>query len=145
MTGCKESRPEYKTWRLREMASRWLWTGFVALVIALACANPGQAQKAYFAAEAAKHVGEYATVCGVVADARYAASSRGRPTFLNLDKRYPNQPFTVVIWGTTRVRFSPPPEKQLLGKNICVSGTIELYRGKAQIVLQDPSQITVGK
>jgi hypothetical protein len=44
----------------------------VAVVILLACAIPGLAQKAYFAAEAGKHIGEYATVCGVVADARYA-------------------------------------------------------------------------
>jgi hypothetical protein len=37
-------------------------------------------------AEAKDHVGEQATVCGKVASARYAATSRGKPTFLNLDK-----------------------------------------------------------
>jgi len=45
-------------------------------------------------AEAAKHIGEKATVCGVVASARYASRSKGQPTFLNLDKPYPNQIFT---------------------------------------------------
>jgi hypothetical protein len=44
--------------------------------------------------EAANHVGETATVCGTVASANYAARTRGEPTFLNLDKPYPNHIFT---------------------------------------------------
>ena|SRR6266851_2023363 len=42
--------------------------------------------RALSAEDAAKHVGETATVCGVVASAHYAASSRAQPTFLNFDK-----------------------------------------------------------
>ena len=42
------------------------------------------------------------TVCGIVASAHYAASSKGQPTFVNLDKPYPNQIFTVLIWGSDR-------------------------------------------
>ncbi len=38
--------------------------------------------------EAASHVGERATVCGLVASATYADCSRGQPTFLNLDKPF---------------------------------------------------------
>jgi hypothetical protein len=55
------------------------------------------AQKRFSAAEAKDHFGESATVCGEVASTRYVASSKGQPTFLNLDKPYPNQIFTVVI------------------------------------------------
>jgi len=47
--------------------------------------------------EAANHVGETATICGVVASANYAATSRARPTFLNLDKPYPDQIPAAVI------------------------------------------------
>ena len=32
-------------------------------------------------AEAKNHIGEQATVCGKVASGRYAASTRGKPTF----------------------------------------------------------------
>jgi len=41
--------------------------------------------------EAAHHIGETATVCGTIASASYASHSKGQPTFLNLDKAYPNQ------------------------------------------------------
>ena len=83
-------------------------------------------------AQAKNHVGETAMVCGKVVSARYASRSRGRPTFLNLDKPYPNQSFTVVIWGTNRAAFGKP-EKDYDGKDICVTGKIDTYRGVPQI------------
>jgi len=38
--------------------------------------------KTLSAKEAKDHIGEHATVCGRVASARYASSTRGSPTFL---------------------------------------------------------------
>ena len=93
-------------------------------------------------AEARNHIGETATVCGEVASARYAASSRGQPTFINLDKPYPNQIFTVVIWGSDRAKFGEP-EARYRGKRVCATGKIKEYRGVPEIVAYDPDQIRV--
>lgn len=49
------------------------------------------------AAEAKDHIGDRATVCGKVASTHYAKSSKGEPTFLNLDKPYPKEIFTILI------------------------------------------------
>jgi DNA/RNA endonuclease YhcR with UshA esterase domain len=92
-------------------------------------------------AEAAQHVGETATVCGTVASVTYAHSSRGRPTFLNLDQPYPNQVFTVVIWGTDRAHFRPAPEVNYANARICVTGLITTFRGVPEIVVHSPSAI----
>lgn len=101
------------------------------------------AQKGSITAEQAKDfVGQEKTVCGTIASTRFAASSRGRPTFLNMDKPYPRHIFTIVIWGTYRERFGEP-EKTLKDKKICVTGKIETYEGKPQIVVTDPSQVKV--
>lgn len=75
-------------------------------------------------AEAKNYVGETSTVCGKVASARYAVSSRGQPTFLNLGQPYPNQVFTVVIWGDDRPKFGKP-EIEYENKQVCVTGRIE--------------------
>jgi hypothetical protein len=91
--------------------------------------------------EASSHVGETATVCGAVASAHYAAHSRGKPTFLNLDKPYPHEVFTVVIWGSDRTKFGTP-ETVLSGKQICATGAIQLYRGRPEIILHEPGQMT---
>ena len=90
--------------------------------------------------EAASHVGEEATVCGRVVSTHYAERSRGRPTFLNLDRPYPNHVFTVVIWGDDRPHFPTPPE-ELFGERVCVHGRITSYRGRPQIVVTKPDQI----
>jgi hypothetical protein len=98
------------------------------------------AQNTYTSEQAKNHIGENATVCGVVASTHFAASSRGEPTFLNLDKRYPNQIFTILIWGSYRAKFGAP-EREYANKSICVTGAIEEYRGAAEIIAHDPSQI----
>ena len=91
-------------------------------------------------AEAIRHVGATATVCGPVASARFAGQAKGRPTFLNLGNAYPEQEFTAVIWGRDRGTFSYRPES-LAGQTICVHGVISTYQGKAQIIVSEPSQI----
>jgi hypothetical protein len=90
--------------------------------------------------EAAKHAGETATVCGVVAGAKYAAQVRGGLTFIDFAKPYPDAPFTALIFAADRAKFGTP-ERGLQGKQVCVTGKIELFRGKAEIVLSDPKQL----
>ena len=96
------------------------------------------------ASEAKAHVGEQATVCGTVRSTRFAASSNGQPTFLNLDKPYPNTVFTVVIFGSDRAKFDQP-EVRYRDKEICVTGRIREYRGGAEIVVNDPKQVSEQK
>jgi DNA/RNA endonuclease YhcR with UshA esterase domain len=92
------------------------------------------------ATEASGHVGEMATVCGEVVSAKYASSSQKQPTFLNLDKPYPNHILTIVIWGSDRPKFGHP-EVKYMGKSICVTGTIKEYQGIPEIIASDPAQI----
>src|SRR5262249_52298972 len=91
--------------------------------------------------EAKNHVGQQATVCGVVDSGRYVSSGR-QPTFLNFDKPYPNQPFTALIWGSDRAKFGRP-EETYKGQRICVTGKIETYRDVPEIILNDPGQISM--
>jgi hypothetical protein len=90
--------------------------------------------------QAKNHFRETATVCGLVVSTKYSASSRRSPTLLDLDHPYPQQPFTIVIWGTDRAKFGTP-EATYAGKRVCVTGTIQEYRGRPEIVATDPSQI----
>jgi hypothetical protein len=93
------------------------------------------------AEDAAHHVGETATVCGVVASAKFDAGLQSQPTFLDFGKPYPDQVFTAVIFGDDRTKFGTP-EASLRGKRVCVSGKIEQKRGLPEIVISDPKQLT---
>ena len=117
--------------------------GFILLGFSfLIWASNSTAQQEYVnPIDAHKFIGMEKTVCGTVASATYAIRSKGRPTFLNLDQPYPKQIFTVVIWGSDRNKFKNPPETFLKGKRICVTGIIEDYRGKPEIIVRSPDQI----
>jgi hypothetical protein len=91
------------------------------------------------AAEANTHVGETTSVCGKVTGVHYAASSRGKPTFINFDKPYPNQDFTVMIWDDDRASFGNL--EKYTGRQVCAHGIITEYRGKPEMVLHSPESL----
>jgi DNA/RNA endonuclease YhcR with UshA esterase domain len=123
------------------------YTLCICLILALGAislCNQRSSARTITAAEAKDHVGEEATVCGKVVSTRYAARSPGSPTFLNLDRPYPDQTFTIVIWGRDRAKFDKP-EVNYKDKRICVTGKIESHRGIPEIVVKMPEQIEVEK
>jgi len=94
------------------------------------------------AVEAAAHVGEVATVCDEVASTRHLTGGR-RPTFLNLGQPYPDQDLTILIWGEDRSKFADPPERAFRDRYVCVTGRVELYRGRPQIVVREPASLRI--
>jgi hypothetical protein len=88
-------------------------------------------------------IGRVATIRGRVAGTRFASSSAGSPTFLNLGVNYPSpRRFTVVIWIENRGAFGRP-EVRYRRKTICVRGLVRSYRGVPEIFARSPSQIRV--
>ena len=130
------------------------WTGWMAAaIVGCACvawaedkapaAPAAPAATEISAADAAQHIGKTATVCGLVADAKFMDRPGHALTFLNFDKPFPNHTFTVIIKGEDRAKFPEPPEKAYKGKTICVTGQITEKNKKPQIQVTDASQITV--
>jgi DNA/RNA endonuclease YhcR with UshA esterase domain len=129
----------------------------LSILLAVARVSPGRAPvpgggtpaappaKRIAPADAGRHEGEEAMVCGLVAATRYAAGTRGSPTFLDFGAAYPGQVFQVVIWGSERSRFHEAPEQAFLHKQVCVTGRIRLYRGKPEITVKDPAQLALDK
>ncbi|MEL6673019.1 MAG: DNA/RNA non-specific endonuclease [Bacteroidota bacterium] len=65
-------------------------------------------------------------ICGTVVSTKL--TSKGH-IFLNLDKKFPNQIFTVAIWKDSRKHFSYEPQVALAGKCLCATGKVRLSRG----------------
>jgi endonuclease G len=80
-----------------------------------------------------------ATICGTVVDARFVEKSGN--TFMNLDKRFPNDIFSVSIWKNDRVNFSYAPETLLINKQICVTGMVRENNGKATMSISNEKAI----
>ena len=92
---------------------------------------------------ALQYIGKDKTVCGAVASTTYNSGQPGQPTFLHLNRSFPNQIFTIIIWGTDRHRFKKPPELHFDEKNVCVTGKILSHEGTPQIAIEKPSQIKI--
>lgn len=80
-----------------------------------------------------RHMGEEVKVCGQV----YGDKAFSGLTLVNLGAAYPNQLLTVVLKGEAKEKWTPKD-----GKNICVKGKITEYRGKPQIEISNPKDVT---
>lgn len=107
----------------------------IVLLVLLALAIIPSSAQSISSLQANQHVGEYSTVCGTVVGKHFAAQAHGQPTFIDFEQRYPRQPFTAVVWRSDLVQVGQLPEKG----SVCVSGTIELYHGRPEIVLHNAS------
>jgi endonuclease G len=94
-------------------------------------------------ADLEKNEGKRIKVCTVVASTFYNVKSERKPTFLNLEKPYPNQSLTLLIDQKYRGQFPEAPEKYYLNKNVCVKGKLEFYKGRPEIRVKGPNQIEI--
>ena len=69
-------------------------------------------------------------------------SSKGN-VFLNLDKQFPNQIFTVTIFKDKMINFSYQPDKDLEGKKIIVKGKVTNFNGVPSIAIDNENDIEI--
>ena len=112
----------------------------LTLIFALATA-PAIAADMIPAADAGKHVGETGTVVGVLSNVHLANS--GKLIQLEIGGAYPNNPLSAVIFKSDMGKF--PDMTAMVGKTLAITGRIEMYREKPEIVLKDISQVQVAR
>jgi hypothetical protein len=95
--------------------------------------------------EAGKHVGDNVKICGKIFGGRFLETSNGAPTLLNMGATYPKNPFTIWVAGTVRAKMGYAPEITLKDKDVCVTGTVTLYKEKPEIRVTEISQLEVIK
>ncbi len=82
--------------------------------------------------------GKPITVCGTVVSTKL---SRKGNIFINLDKKFPNQVFTVSIFKNAAYNFSYDPVEELIGKTICVRGTVSSFGGVPSMSIKSEEAI----
>ena len=92
--------------------------------------------------EASKHIGDSVHLVAQITGVRQLANIDRRPTFINLGKPYPNQLLTLVIWEEVRNQITDDlSEEKLKGGVVIVTGVIELFKDKPQIVIRNTKQL----
>jgi len=88
--------------------------------------------------KAGEHIGEHGCVTGRVD--HVFTSDKGN-NFLNFCPNYKTCPFSAVIFNTDANKFSNI--KGYGGKMVEITGLIKTYQGRAEIIINDPSQIKI--
>ena len=109
-------------------------TLFLAVGFVLA-ALPARAQTIGLA-EVKTHVGQPVTVEAAVSDVH---TGRSGVTFVDMGGRYPDNAFVAVIFAADAAKF--PNLSALEGKTVNISGPVQLYQGKPEIVLKSADQV----
>ena len=88
------------------------------------------------AGDAKAHVGQTAVVQASVSAVR---TGRSGATFIDMDGLYPDNRFAAVIFVDDIGKF--PGVKALEGKTVSISGPVQLYQGKPEIILKTADQL----
>jgi endonuclease G len=97
--------------------------------------------KKYFNTTQAKYYtksSKQITVCGTVVSTKL--SSKGN-IFINLDRAFPNQVFTISIFAKNVKNFPYNPEEYLKQKTICITGKVSDYNGTPSMSIENAKSI----
>ncbi|MDG1333839.1 MAG: DNA/RNA non-specific endonuclease, partial [Crocinitomicaceae bacterium] len=80
------------------------------------------------------------TVCGTVVSTK--KHNKGH-VFIDLDKKFPHQVFSVSIFQSSIKNFDYEPEVYLLNQKVCFSGKIGEYNETPNMIIENSKQIKV--
>lgn len=88
-------------------------------------------------------VGQSVMACGKLVEVKHLGSRH----YLNLDKSYPNQTLTILIWNNDyrwfEERFGSIDTK--IGHRFCARGVVEEYKNNMQIQIKNPQFLRLMK
>jgi DNA/RNA endonuclease YhcR with UshA esterase domain len=88
--------------------------------------------------DAGRYLGKIITVEGTI----IASHNTGKVCFLNFHKNY-KQYLSLVIFQSDYAKFKAPVENAYLNKKIQVTGMVKEYKGRSEIIVNNPEQIQV--
>lgn len=114
---------------------------YLSSIILAAYFFTASAQQEIKIEDARKHIGDSVKIYGKIYGGKYLEDAKDSPTFLNLGGAYPNALLTVVIRSDARKLFKKPPEEYYKGADVSVTGRIQMFNEKPEIIVSNPNQI----
>ncbi len=117
-----------------------MWTRFFGIGLGTAAAiilvaSSVQAQT-IGPSETKAYVGKPVTVQAAISDVHTARSGA---TFIDMGGEFPDNEFVAVIFADDAAKF--PDASSLEGKTVTITGTVQMYQGKPEIVLKSANQL----
>ena len=124
------------------MSKNLIWIvgicGALAVVFAHASSSTSISAGAISTIEASSRIGSSVKVEGTVSEVHV---SRGGTVFVDLDGAYPDETFTAVVFPDAVASVGDLTTFE--GQRVDVSGTVQMYRGRPEIIVSSREQIAV--
>ncbi len=93
--------------------------------------------------KAAFHVGKSVMACGQLVETKHLSNRH----YLNLDRKYPNQSLTLLVWDKDYQWFESRFGKidDMIGSRFCARGKVEEYKNNLQIQVSNPQFLRLMK
>jgi hypothetical protein len=88
--------------------------------------------------DAKNHIGETVKICTKIFGGKFF--EKDSLTLLNAGGFYPDAPLTIVIRGKLRDEFNKP-EEYYKSAEVCITGKLEMFRERPEIVIFKKDQI----
>jgi hypothetical protein len=115
---------------------------YLLVIVFIGLAFCTTAQQEIKLEEVRNHIGDSVKLRAKIYGGKYLETSANTPTFLDVGGHYPKAPLTLLIWGDARKQFTNAPETFYTGKEQWLTGRLELYKNKPEIIIYNQGQIT---
>ena len=88
------------------------------------------------------NLGNHVTICDSIVDT-YISKRSNKVTYLDFGYSYPNAKLTAVIFEKDVIKFDENPAIFYKDKKVCIEGKLKDYKGKPEIIVNDPKQISI--
>ena len=132
--------PDAKEERLERSLNKAHWLESVAMGEAEPLDPVSLPRNHFNTLQARRYMGQQTdvTICGKAVSAR---TSRSGNVLINLDKRYPDQIFTVFVRKENLVNFPYDPEKAFVDQYMCASGRVINLGGGPAMFVEDANDL----
>ena len=90
-----------------------------------------------------QHIGDSVKLEGKIFGVKTFPGKQNAPTLLNLGADFPHQLITIAVFDSYKTETILMPTENNKGDIAIVTGRIELYRGKPQIVVRSTNQLYI--
>ncbi len=134
--------PESEEKQLESVLDKEKWFSGLARGEAEPLYPPSLPRNHFNTIQAARYAGtgESIHVCGTVVSARF---SRSGNLWMNLDKKFPNQVFSIYIRKDDLANFPYAPLEELMGKVVCFEGEVSLLNGTPTLQVDREKKVEI--
>lgn len=117
----------------------------ISLLTLIICNSKVNAQVLIKIEDINNHIGDTVKICNKIYGGKYYNRLQGSPIYIYVGNDYPNNLLAIMITKNDRENFENSPEMMYACKDVCITGKLQLEKGKPILIVSKAEQIVIQK